>query len=391
MAAGSLVVAPLQYPRSSPPAFIRRAVRRRRILPPLLFLLLTCFCLVEFMQVMADAAAATNAEEALERHWQELRRLDPWTFVGRAGGVFLLLWLACEVVTSALAGPLARPREPLRQALLYLGGIAVLCLGLGTIVVSAAMFGGEGTIYETPTFLSLATPLAVGVWAVPFVCATGLGVYVARRLRRLGRLPGGPTGRAAFLGVAIGLPLLLAALFGLVGMAADGAARVGRALSLTAWLDEDQERLRRFLQVDALHCRLAGKDLRCTLLLRSWKGGPVLLEELLTVELQRPGPGRSRGASVSLPAPAVSWRPRLGEGDLLRLTSEATAVSLAIDGAALCEATAALTPGDVAGDGWSLRLDLSGYDAGMRGRGFERYQLRINLDSGHVAGIRRHC
>lgn len=391
MAAGSLVVAPLQYLRSSPPAFIRRKVRRRRILPPLLFLLLTCFGLVEFMQVMAEAAAATNAEEALQRHWQELRRLDPWTFVGRAGGVFVLSWLACEVAASALAWLLARPREQLRQALLYLGGIAVLSLGLGTIVVSAAMFGGEGTIYETPTFLSLATPLAVGIWAVPFVCASGLGVYAARRLRRLARLPRGPTGRAAFLGVAIGLPLLLAALFGLAGVAAESASRIGRALSLTAWLDEEQDVLRRFLQVDALHCGVGGTDLRCTVLLRPWKGGSVLLDELLAVELQGTRPDRSQGASVSLPAAAVTWRPRLGEGDLLRLTSEPTAVSLAIDGAELCQATAALAPGDVTGDDWSLRLHLSGYDVGMGGREFESYRLSIGLDSASLAELRRHC
>jgi hypothetical protein len=191
--------------------------------------------------------------------------------------------------------------------------------------------------------------------------------------------------------VAIGLPLLLAVLFGFAGLVADGASRVGRALSLTAWLDEDQELLRRNLQLDARHCSLAGADLRCTLLLSSWKGGPVLLDELLTVELRSAGPDRSQASSVSLPAAAVTWRPRLGAGDQLRLTSEPTAVNLAVDGAAMCEATAALTTSDVTGDDWSLRLDLSGYDAGAGGREFETWRLSIGLDRGTVAEVRRHC
>ncbi len=389
MMAGSVVIAPLQYLRSSPPAFVRRAVRRRRILPPLLFLLIGCFALTEFVQVMAEAAAATNVEEALQKHWHEIRRLDPWTFVGRAGGVFFLLWLTCELAAAVLSRVLARPREPLRHATLYLGGFAVLSLGIGTIIVSVAMFGGDGTIYETAVFRRSARWLAIAIFALPVVPAAGLGVYAARRLRRLGRLPGG---RAALAGAAAMLPVLLALLFGLAGIALIESSRLGQALSLTAWLDNGNERLRTILIVEARRCTGTADGLRCTVLLRSRGEGPVLIDEVLIVELHRRAKHGLEPARFPLPVAALSWRPPVGEGDVLRLTvAEPTAASLTLASTAICEATAALTDEAVAASDWSLRLQLSGYGTGG-GRTFETYLMSVDdLDGGRLVGIRRRC
>lgn len=176
MVAASLTVGPSCFLRASPPALVHRGVRRRLFLPPLVFLLLACFLLLELIETSGTAATSPDPELALEQRWQELKRFDPWSVLARAGAVFLVLWLGCEIVATGLARVVNSRREPLRQALLYLCSLAVTISGIATVVIMGVISRGEGTVYATPWFVLVSRPFALLLWLIPLLLACGLGL-----------------------------------------------------------------------------------------------------------------------------------------------------------------------------------------------------------------------
>ena len=174
----SIFVAPTYFLRSNPFELISQALAARRILPPLLFLVLAILPVPVFVTILVEASMVFNPELYAADRWSQLKLTAASDVFLAAGPAVLAIWLVAKLASLALARLTNWSHESTRSTLLYMCNLSFVSASLAVmlIIASVEMPGGVGGL---PKWLSwFGIPLLA--WIIP----TSLPLMLAWHLSR---------------------------------------------------------------------------------------------------------------------------------------------------------------------------------------------------------------